>query len=342
MRISKRKIIRAGAMKAGRGAALSIITAILGALLLLSLGESGTARAAASSTPGSSNGGEVITVATEGETILDEAEGKERSLALKDAFRKALTEAIKERFPEIDMEEYSSILDSTILADPVRYIINYRITREGTVTHRDRTASELRVLRSHLLNDISTIPDLLPHPGTDPVEGMAGDPFGTFGPFGNDEPFFDDAVSELLPGEVAPVSSTIEEEERRKEIEVLAAKPVTLYHIWISAEVDGTHLVDDIKELLEIEEDLKDVTMVLLKTGSYERFSRLKESIAVIEGVKRISYSSFNTKRITLVATTRIETEDFVYSLKSTLGSDYVIIPGGGERIFIMAEGREE
>ncbi len=92
--------------------------------------------------PGPSVSRDVLTVRAEGTHEVSELTGEVKRLALDDALRRAVREALATFMTEESIDSYSGIFESTIFANMEDYILNYRITAEGTINHMDSPATD--------------------------------------------------------------------------------------------------------------------------------------------------------------------------------------------------------
>ncbi len=211
---------------------------------------------------------DLITVKAEGTHEVSELTSEIKRLALDDAMRKAVKKALATFMTEDSIEFYSGIFESTIFANMEDYILNYRITAEGTINHMDS------------------------HPEERGPEG--------------------------------------------------APNVLKLYHIWIEATIDLKRLKRDVKSMTTIGEDeVSEITLIVLGIKDFDTFSRLKGAIESMDKVRDLSYNSFYQGRMILAAQVAAKPEIFWEELSSLLGEDYVVIPGGGDRIIIKASERK-
>lgn len=242
---------------------------------------------------------EVKLVRAEGLFIRGEEDALAKRGALEDALKKTVSQLMEGFYASAEVVEDSSFeeLDRKVMADPLKYVLNYKILASGWITHFEMPEA---------FDDASIMDEEAADANREAVDTPA------------DESAIDD--------EARPV--------------VLARTGVEFYHLWVEASVDADALRDEVFKLSSRGiEDSTEIEIFVLDVTDHSVLKALKDKLDKIDIVKTISYGSFSKGVATFTAEVAGTGHSLFERLGSELTGDFVLIPGGVERVIIKAVG---
>ncbi len=259
----------------------------------------------------------VTTVKGEGYAVKFSESMELKRIAIDSAYKDAVTTAIKNVTGEALYAGAADRLESDIVSRADRYVVSYKILAEGWMTHYD-------------------MPDAAAIIGAAEAEKEEGKKVAGGKVVLEEIPKEGDELS--LIGEDEDELTDEEEEEKLR----LAMMGVKALHIVIEAVVDTKSLVRDLRKYVTIaDEKTGTVCIVVLGISDYKEFEALRERLERSDFIRFVSFESFRKGKFTLKASVVEGGETFYDKISEELGSDYVVIPGGTDKIIIKAEGVE-
>lgn len=238
-------------------------------------------------------------VRAEGIAVKGKVDAITKAKALDKAMEDAVRKVVLSMLSDSVYEDNKKYIDSRIIRRAKKYVINYRITANGWVTHLDMVGMD----SGNRLDDV-----LLSDGGS----GMGHD---------------------IL----SDVDSGADLEKNGPFIKSMS-EGVVAYHVWINAGVDVAMLKKPISSLTTIDNSKTvTVSIVMLDLSSFDQYNLLLKKLKKVDLVKAVNYRSFSNERYVVEAESSVSTQELWEKLSSTLGSEYIVVPSGLDSIIIKA-----
>ena len=248
---------------------------------------------------------EIKLVRAEGLFMKGEEDALAKRGALEDALKKTVAQLMEGFYASVEVVEDSEFeaLDRKVMSDPLRYILNYKILASGWITHFEMP--EVDVDSDAAVLNIEEVP------GESQEVPIAEDSVAAT----------DDLVDDPRPA-------------------ILARTGVEFYHLWVEASVDADSLRDEVFKLTSRGiEDSSEIEIFVLDVTDHSVLKALKDKLDKIDIVKTVSYGSFSKGVSTFKAEVVGTGHSLFERLSGELTDDFVLIPGGSERVIIKAVG---
>lgn len=251
---------------------------------------------------------EVKLVRAEGLFMRGEEDALAKRGALEDALKKTVAQLMDGFYASVEVVEDSDFeaLNRKVMGDPLRYVLNYKILASGWITHFEMPEVDVDGDTSALnVEDVSDIrQEVIDTPVIDDATAAEGD-----------------EMDEVRPA-------------------VLARTGVEFYHLWVEASVDADSLRDEVFKLTSRGiEDSNEIEIFVLDVTDHSVLKALKDRLDKIDIVKTVSYGSFSKGVSTFKAEIVGTGHSLFERLSGELTGDFVLIPGGAERVIIKAVG---
>ncbi len=240
-------------------------------------------------------------VTAEGFAVKGSVDAVTKAKALDKAMENAVRDAVMTMIKNNVYEQNQSYIDSRIIRRAKKYVVNYRITANGWVTHLDMAGGA----------DRNILDGVFIAGGEDKRAGdlLAG------------------AESGLDVDKNGPFIKSINE-------------GVVAYHVWIDAGIDMDMLKKPITSLTTIENDeMTVVSIVILDLNNFDQYNSLLKKIKKVDLVKNLSYRSFTSGRYVVEAGSIASTQVLWERLSAELGTEYIVVPSGLDSIIVKAVG---
>lgn len=106
-----------------------------------------------------------------------------------------------------------------------------------------------------------------------------------------------------------------------------------LYHIWIDASIDTDVLRTAVSKLVSMGASTGQMTINILDVKDNTTFKLIVSSLSKIASIKEVSYSSFASGRITLIATVSGDAPSIAGRIAKELPEKFAVMEGAGQII---------
>lgn len=275
------------------------------------------------------------------QTYDNEAEA--RRLALKDAIKNSVVEAVKTFIPDSVVEEQREKLEKEIFSRADIYVASYKVIYRGWITRLDILVKVDKDGEPIVDED----GDLVVTEGfSDEVDSMndAGESQAAAETI---DALDDMAAQELEEAMIADEQTDLDltgidgEEEEGPDQSYLFRddykQGIDEYHLGVDAKIFIRQLKEDVLKLTGIieDEDLRVVNILIVEIADYMMFQNIVDSLESLEMVRDLDYKSFEYERINLDIRIAEKTKKFQKQLRETVGEEYSIIIGDEDLVII-------
>lgn len=114
---------------------------------------------------------------------------------------------------------------------------------------------------------------------------------------------------------------------------------IELYHVWIEASVDKDALRDAITKYLAVNAYQSPLVINIMEVNDYQTFNGLLSSLKRIAVIKNLSYRTFSSGRITLLAETGASARMLAARIANEVPENFAVVEGAGQIIIRPSEG---
>lgn len=257
------------------------------------------------------------------QTYSNEADA--RRLALEDAIKNSVIEAVKTFIPDSVVEEKMEKLEKQIFSKADIYVASYRVTYRGWITRLD-------VLKDKEPADNGDDGEVNPDsPGGEAKEGEGDVLTESLDPSTDMVSELDDEVEEGFEEEAE------EEADQSYLFRDEYKEGVDEFHLGIEAKIFIRQLKEDALKVAGVkeDEDLRVVNILIVEIADYLMFQRIVDSLESLGMVRDLEYKSFEYERITLDVRIAEKIKIFQKGLRDSLGDDYTIIVGDEDMVIV-------
>lgn len=240
-------------------------------------------------------------VTSEGFAVKGSVDAVTKAKALDKAMENAVRDVVMTMIKNNVYEQNQSYVDSRIIRRAKKYVVNYRITANGWVTHLDMVGGADRNILDGTL-----------------IAGVE-----------------DRRTGDLLSG--AELGADVD---KNGPFMKSINEGVVAYHVWIDAGIDMDMLKKQITSLTTIESDeLTSVSIVIIDLKNFDQYNSLLKKIKKVNLVKSLNYRSFSSGRYVVEADSSSSTQELWERLSTELGTQYIVVPSGLDSIIVKAVG---
>lgn len=267
------------------------------------------------------------------QTYDNEAEA--RRLALKDAIKNSVVEAVKTFIPDSVVEEQREKLEKEIFSRADVYVASYKVIYRGWITRLDVLVKVDEDGEVVVTEGFSDEVDSMNETGESQAAAETIDSLDDMAAQELEEAMIADEQTDLdLTGidgdaEEGPDQSYLFRDDYKQGIDE--------YHLGVDAKIFIRQLKEDVLKLTGIieDEDLRVVNILIVEIADYMMFQNIVDSLESLEMVRDLDYKSFEYERINLDIRIAEKTKKFQKQLRESVGEEYSIIIGDEDLVII-------